>query len=341
MEVLTKETEAAASNDLEEVRDAASEYLGSPVNGLVSETFRTWSSIRSELSGMAPIVGPAAAAGILRRIRAFAADLVRQIEAEIMTCSIKPWSPMRLSEGSPALPPSWSAMSIGVYPLSSRLIDWRSILAGLAAMAQLQLDRVVYVLTDDGAAPDITLRKEALEDIAQRLLIRFSPLLEFSPVAKGTGMGEIEAFFRLLQLNSAQPMTVHYIVECASGFPCSPSRTETIEQMKNVVSNGLYGYNSRSHHISLALSGRTGSRGARCLHSPFRTWISRFPACPRGSSPAASLRIRTSRPSPRCHSPRSRATRAAGGFEGQSRAFGQLRDLSSYRHSSSCSERLR
>lgn len=175
-------------------------------------------------------------------------------------------------------------MNVGVYALSSRLLDWRSILAGLAAMAQLQLDRVVYVVTDDGPS-DVIFRRDAREEIAQRLLVRFSPLLEFSPVAKGTRMGEIEAFFRFLQLNSAQPMTVHFIVECASGFPCGPSRTETIEQIKNVVSSGLYGYNSTSHHLSLALLRENGALGSEAPAFPSSSVDFPLPGLPRGRFP--------------------------------------------------------
>jgi nicotinic acid mononucleotide adenylyltransferase len=147
---------------------------------------------------------------------------------------------------------------VGVYPLAANPMHWGHILVGLAAIALMKLDKVVFVIAGrDERKPSMTaaetrhlLGKSALED--------FSPIFEYSPIALGTSSDGETSFGRILSLNSHQRMEAYYI---AGMDHCrrlnSAGEPDTIEKLERVIKEQKRAGN-RNHAISLIFVERGG-----------------------------------------------------------------------------------
>ena len=204
-------TERACRDSERDSESYIGAYLGSPVTGQVEETYSVWLNAREELARMAPIVGDARSGDILHYVRMSIRDLLRSIESGVLACTTRPWLPVRLMPEAPPLPLAWDPLRVGVIPITVDIIDWRCILDGLAAMVQLRLDRVVYVLTESVTPSEIG--REARSEIAGSVLKGFAPLLSFVPPARGARLRLQDELARFARLNLAQPMELHLVVE--------------------------------------------------------------------------------------------------------------------------------
>ena len=144
-----------------------------PVSGLVSVTYAAWVRVLAELARMVPFVGDTAASGFLRRIRATAGEYLGRIEEGMMQGSIQPWSSLRLAPDAPVPPLTATAAKIGVFPLSASPFQWAHLMAGFAAMADLGLDHVVYVVTEVAGRERPLLPREVRHAMTRDLLGRF------------------------------------------------------------------------------------------------------------------------------------------------------------------------
>lgn len=258
-----------------------------PVSGLVSVTYAAWVRVLAELARMVPFIGNTAASERLRAIRAAAGEYLGRIEKLILGGSIQPWSPIRLAPEAPAPPLSPSASKIGVFPLSASPFEWAHLIGGLAAMAELGLDHVVYIVTEGAGQGTTLLPREVRHAMTRELLARFPPLLLYSPVGFQQDEAGAMSLFRLLALNASQPMEVYLITGGTGGTIGEQPSEEVVGQICTAIEGRLNGYDDSMHPVSLVVSKGAGPAG-EAGRSPARiTMDFPMPSALPGAIPAA------------------------------------------------------
>jgi hypothetical protein len=260
---------------------------GTPVSGLVSVTYAAWVRVLAELARMVPFVGDTAASGCLRRIRSAAGGYLRRIEDGIMHGSIQPWSPLRVAPDAPVPPLSATASKVGVFPVSANPFQWAHLVAGLAAMAELGLDHVVYVVTEGAGQESSLLPREVRHAMTRDLLGRFPPLLLYSPVGFQQEAAGMLSVFHLLALNASQPMEVYLIMGGTGEAIGEHPSEELFGRIRSAMTEGRGGYDESMHPLTLVVA-----RQADVVHasgrSPARVSVEfPLPSALPGAIPAA------------------------------------------------------
>jgi hypothetical protein len=227
---------------------------GTPVSGLVSLTYAAWVRVLAELARMVPYVGDTAGSGCLRKVRTAAGEYLRRIEESIVHGGIQPWSPIRLAPDAPMPPLSPSASKVGVFPLSASPFEWAHLLAGLAAMAHLGLDHVVYIVTEGADQGSSLLPREVRHAMTRDLLGRFPPLLLYSPVGFQQDNAGPLSFFRLLALNASQPMEVYLITGGTEGGIGDHPSEELVGRIRSAMAERRGGYDESMHPVTLVVA---------------------------------------------------------------------------------------
>jgi hypothetical protein len=255
---MTNNTQVDSTSTVQERGEDYTPFIGSydgpPVNGMVSVTYSAWVRVLAELARMVPFVGNATAGAALRQVRATAGELLHRVEVEIMNGAIQPWSPIRLTPEAPISPLNGTATKIGVFPVTSNPFQWCHLLAGLSAIAELQLDHVVYLVVDEDTSGEKLLPREIRRAITRELLARFSPLLLYSPLSVPADKGGVEALFKLLQLNAQQPMAVHFLTGCVDG-PKALLPNEVVGALTAAARKKADGYDNWAHPLSAVFFG--------------------------------------------------------------------------------------
>jgi nicotinic acid mononucleotide adenylyltransferase len=88
---------------------------------------------------------------------------------------------VRLSREDPVEKFSTRPLRLGIFPVNANPIHWGHLLAGLSAIVNARLDRVVYLVTTDMAGRRDMLPEDLRHDTARELLKSFEPLLCYSP----------------------------------------------------------------------------------------------------------------------------------------------------------------
>lgn len=119
---------------------------------------------------------------------------------------------IRASAEDAPVKPEARTLRIGVYPVAADPFQWAHLIIGLRAIAELKLDKVVFVLAgDDPRKPSMT---EAVfrHPMGRAVLEQFSPLFQYSSIAVGTTFDGETNIFRILELNPEQKIEAFYIV---------------------------------------------------------------------------------------------------------------------------------
>jgi nicotinic acid mononucleotide adenylyltransferase len=100
---------------------------------------------------------------------------------------------------------------VGIYPIAANPIHWGHLVGGLSAMAQLRLDKLVYIIAgSDPRKPGLVSHK-GRHEIGKNLIEMFNPLFSWSSLAWGNTLDGEANLFRFLQLNRFQAMEVFYV----------------------------------------------------------------------------------------------------------------------------------
>jgi hypothetical protein len=226
---------------------------GTPVSGLVSITYAAWVRVLAELARMVPFIGDTTASGCLRRIRATAGQYLGRIEEGMVHGSIQPWSSLRLAPDAPVPPLTATAAKIGVFPLSASPFEWAHLVAGLAAMADLALDHVVYIVTEEAGQERPLLPREVRHAMTRDLLGRFPPLLLYSPVGFQQEAAGVLSVFDLLALNASQPMEVYLITGGTGESIGERPSGELVNRIESAMAKRRGGYDESMHPLTLVV----------------------------------------------------------------------------------------
>ncbi|MBI5240218.1 MAG: hypothetical protein HY926_07075 [Elusimicrobia bacterium] len=215
-------------------------------------------SIESQLAAMAALPGHSSDplfATIARNAQGF----LKAIDAHIKAGVIDPRASIRTSESDGAKPVVGRQLRVGIYPVAGDPLHWAHLLIGLQAIAQLKLDKVVFVMAgDDPRKPDMT-KAAVRHPLGRAVLETFAPFFDYSAVAVGTDYDGETNIFRLLALNPAQKLDAYYLVgDDHYKLKNASGGDDTIPKLeKNRLKPGL-GFDPDLHEVSAAFIQREG-----------------------------------------------------------------------------------
>ena len=167
--------------------------------------------ISEQVNQMSGLLTESACRDCLRCIYLYCVNCLKEITEFIHQGHIFPWVRLRLWEKDSEVPVEIRPLRVGVYPIAANPIHWGHLVGGLSAMAQLRLDKVIYIIAGSDPRKPALVSQEARHAVGKNLIEMFSPLFSYSPLAWGNALeGEVNTF-RFLQLNRIQAMEVFYI----------------------------------------------------------------------------------------------------------------------------------
>jgi hypothetical protein len=117
----------------------------------------------------------------------------------------------------------------------------------------LNLDHVVYVVTEAADQRSSILPREVRHAMTRDLLARFPPLLLYSPVGFQQDEAGEMALFRLLALNASQPMEVYLITGGTGRTIGEPPSEELIGRIHSATADART-YDGSMHPLTLVVS---------------------------------------------------------------------------------------
>ncbi|MCX5795396.1 MAG: hypothetical protein NTY77_07885 [Elusimicrobia bacterium] len=215
-------------------------------------------NIESQLAAMAAVPGnenDPLFATISRNAQGF----LRTIDQHIKSGAIDPSSQVRTSASDSAKPVVGRQLRVGIYPVAGDPLHWAHLLIGLQAIAQLKLDKVIFILQgDDVRKPDLT-RTEIRHPMGQAVLEAFKPFFEYSSIAVGTGYDGETNIFRMLALNPQQKMDAFYMVgDDHYKLKNAKGGDDTIPKLEQNRLKPELGFDAKTHEVSAAFIEREG-----------------------------------------------------------------------------------
>ncbi len=167
------------------------------------------SSLHEELRRMGNLIGSNVADYLLKEISSTIEKLLDEITALYSMGDVSPFARLRVSYQDESQPSDDTTLRIGILPLAANPIHWGHIATGLEAIAELKLDKVVYIIAGDiQDSKEPALVRHAMGHSVLKL---FSPLLAYSDIAYGYAFDDMTNIFRLLQLNEDRKIQAVYI----------------------------------------------------------------------------------------------------------------------------------
>jgi nicotinate-nucleotide adenylyltransferase len=215
-------------------------------------------NVESQLAAMAAVSGNAGDplfATIARNAQSF----LKEIDGHIKSGAIDPSVSLRASASDATPPATRRRLRVGIYPVAGDPLHWAHLLIGLQAIAELKLDKVVFVLAgDDPRKPSMT-KASVRHPLGRAVLDTFKPFFAYSDLAVGTDYDGETNLFRLLALNPEQKMKAyylvgddHYHVKNASGGD------DTIPKLEKNRFRPEMGFDAEKHEVSVAVIEREG-----------------------------------------------------------------------------------
>jgi hypothetical protein len=151
-------------------------------------------------------------------------------------------------------------LRLGVFPIAADPLHWLHVLTGLAAMENLRLDKVVYVVAGEDRRKPMLAPEQFRHLIAREVLKLFSPLLEYSAIALGSAADGEENVFRIIASFPGRPLHAFYIAgsDHNQRFVSSSGDPDTIQKLERGAQGRLLGFNPRNHKLSVVFLDRGG-----------------------------------------------------------------------------------
>jgi hypothetical protein len=159
---------------------------------------------------------------------------LQEIQDLILGGGIRPWRYLRLSRNDVEPEPCMDPIRVGVYPLTGNPMHWGDVLSGLTVMAKANLDKVVYMISDDGERKSDLIPAEIRNAAARDILSLFDPLLLCWNMAHEGRFDPVKDISLLHSLNPGRKLEVHYMV-------CSGHRLAGQEVSPKRIREALYG----------------------------------------------------------------------------------------------------
>ena len=219
--------------------------------------------IDRELLQMEEALGPEADATDFAAIREQALPRLERLKRLVQEQQINPWREVRLcpEEAEPEQPRAGErALRLGFFPTAANPLHWMHLIGGLAAISDLRLDKLIYVVAGSDPRKSNLVPATTRHLMAARVLKVFSPFLTWTPISLESSLpGEVNVF-RLLQFNSRLRIQAFYLagtdhyrrVDRATGEP------DTIQRLEDGIRGRLFGFDGRRHQLSVIFLDRGG-----------------------------------------------------------------------------------
>ena len=186
---------------------------------------------------------------------------------------IDPRAWVRTCDGDKPCLPYPRRLRVGLYPIAANPLHWGHMLIGLRAMACLQLDKVVYMISGrDARKPDMGCADQRYI-MAKDVLKLFGPLFACSSLARHSGCDGETNLFRFLKLNRQQPMDMFYIAggDHYRRFYPGTEYPDTLVKLELHMDARIFSYKPSMHTINAALVERGSHAGhvETCLDVKF------------------------------------------------------------------------
>jgi len=202
-----------------------------------------------------------------------AAEHLFAIENLFYDGDIDPRARLHTCNGDEPCLPYPRRLRVGFYPIAANPLHWGHLLIGLRAMASLQLDKVIYVISGrDGRKPDMGFADQRYI-MARDMLDIFAPLFVCSSLARYSGCDGETNLFRFLKLNRQQEMDMFYIAggDHYRRFYPGTEYPDTLVKLELHMDARIFSYKPAMHTISAALIERGSHAGHvdTCLDAHF------------------------------------------------------------------------
>jgi len=246
------------------------------------------SMAHAHLTGLMQWVPDPQCRSCLHEISSIADSLLSAIHDLVRSGQIQPSHRLALAENEGTVAINRN-LRIGVYPLAANPMHWGHILVGLAVVAFLKLDKIVFVIAGKDDRKPLMTSPEIRHRLGVSVLEKFSPIFEYSPIALGTGLDGETNFGRILTLNSRQRMETWYIAGKDHYRRRNPAgEPDTLEKLERVVREKESAGN-RNHSISLVFVERGGESREEVNRETFLS-VQLLPSLPVALSSTAARR---------------------------------------------------
>lgn len=222
-------------------------------------------NIESQLAAMAAVPGNENDP-LFSTIARKAQDFLKAIDGHIKSGAIDPNVSIRTSDSDRAKPVMDRHLRVGVYPVAGDPLHWGHLLIALQAIAELKLDKVVFVMAgDDPRKPNMT--KAAIRHpLGRAALDTLAPFVDYSAIAVGTEYDGETNIFRLLALNPGQMMNAYYLVgDDHYKLKNAAGGDDTIPKLEKNRLKPELGYDAKVHDMSVAFIERETKAATRTL----------------------------------------------------------------------------
>lgn len=176
-----------------------------------------------------------------------------EIERLYTSGDINPFVQIRTGDYDPTLKVTEQMVRVGFYPVAADPFHWGHLIAGLNAIVQFKLDKVVFLIAgSDLRKPGLT-PAAIRHPMGQDVLRCFKPLFEYSPIAYDRDCDGERGLFHFLKLNPHQKMDVYYLAGSDHYRRYYPDTVypDTIQKLEDHIENRLYGYTDAMHGVSV------------------------------------------------------------------------------------------
>jgi nicotinic acid mononucleotide adenylyltransferase len=220
-------------------------------------------NIEAQLAAMSAMTGhenDPLFATIARKAQGF----LRTIDGHIKSGAIDPTVSIRTSAADGAKPIVDRQLRVGVYPVAGDPLHWGHILVALQAIAELKLDKVIFVMAgDDPRKPNMT-KAAVRHPLGRAVLETLSPFLDDSPIAVGTDYDGETNIFRILALNPDQMLDAYYMVgDDHYKLKNASGGDDTIPKLEKNRLKPELGYDAKVHDMSVVFIERETKAATR------------------------------------------------------------------------------
>ena len=228
-----------------------------------STTRAIYRSIERQLGRMEIELGMEAHTDSFSTVRELAGRFLAQIAGHLEQGRIHPEASFRVSNRQPAPAATQRRLRIGIYPVNGNPLHWGHLLCALEAIAEQELDKVVFVIQGIDArkleASRSTLGHR--HRIARRTLNMLHPLVVYSDIGLDNSYVGEENLFRLLQLNRRQQTKAFYMVGTDHyGLVDRHGNPDTLPRLQANMRDPSFGFDEFTHEVA-ALFIERGERG--------------------------------------------------------------------------------